>query len=184
MTGIGPKCQLCGKGRQYHSTAMWNCPVGKRRKCRETGKISYESFNPGRTFLPKPPRMRTSKIPAKKKRGGSESRKSRATRRAVKAEPCVACGHPPGNEFNPVDVCHIRPFSVSQNDADWNCLSACRHHHNLQHAKGFLFMAKTFEGYAKALKKRGWEFIVNESTGDWSMFNPKEVALNLARRSV
>ncbi len=175
---IGPKCQLCGKQRKYHAGPELLCPLGKRRGG------EYDDYHSTMSFQSKPTRARSERVQPKAKRGGSEGRKDRKTRRAVKAEPCVACGLPPGNEINPIDVCHIRPFSVSQNDADWNCIAQCREHHRLQHTIGWFEMGMRFPGVAQALKANGWEFLANESTGDWSMFNEKEVQLNLARRSI
>lgn len=171
---IGPRCTLCKRQKHHHHPMTNGCPSGN----------VFIPFMIGSFFTPKPPRARSERVQPKAKRGGSEGRKDRKTRRAVKAEPCVACGLPPGNEINPIDVCHIRPFSVSQNDADWNCIAQCREHHRLQHTIGWFEMGMRFPGVAQALKANGWEFLANESTGDWSMFNEKEVQLNLARRSI
>lgn len=171
---IGPKCVKCRKQRGRHSHTELLCPTGSK----------YGTpYHPTQTFQAKPSPVRTSKIPAKKKRGGSEGRKDRATRRAVKAEPCW-CGQMPGDEYNPVDPAHLRSFKVSQCDAEFNLVSQCRRHHREQEAMGWLYMVTTYEKCKAVVSAKGWEFIVNESTWEWSMFNPAEVELNRKRRAL
>jgi hypothetical protein len=171
---IGARCTLCKKQRMKHSVVD-ACPVGK---------LSLRNWHPTNKLTPKVGKPRSSRLSPVAKRGGSERRKQRSVRREIKAQPCVACSHPQGDEFIPIDCAHVRGWQVSQNDSDWNQLNLCRICHQLQHAIGWFEMGMRFPGVAQALKANGWEFLSNESTGDWSMFNEKEVEMNRLRRSV
>ncbi len=168
---IGPRCTLCKKQKRLHGGKELACPVGKKL----AGAFFF--FHATDTFQSRPPKLRTSKIPAKKKRGGAESRKDRSVRRAARLEPCAACGK------GPTEACHIRTWKVSQCDAAFNILSMCRFHHNEQHQWSWYAMANTYPGIMKALKERGWEF-VETSRGEWSIFNEKEVEMNRQRRAL
>lgn len=107
---------------------------------------------------------------------GSAKRKSPKTRRAVKANPCVACG------AENCDPCHIRSFKVSQCDEPWNLTSLCRPHHVMQHKHGWMYLMVIYASVKKDITEKGWVFD-RLPDGSWKMSNEKEVALNEARRA-
>lgn len=172
---IGRKCVKCGKQWKHHSEINFRCPTGKMRR---SAVHAYSEFHPENRFTPKPAKPRSSRLSPVAKRGGSRKRKDVETRRSIKAQPCVACEHPES------DPAHIRGWLISQCDSAFNITSLCRTHHVEQSAKGWLYMAKKYEGVAKELDAKQWFFIVNESTGDWGMWNAHEVEFNRARRAV
>lgn len=169
---IGARCVKCKKQRAHHRESDLACPIGKRRR------MQWWQFSPTQVFQSKPPKPRSSRLSPVAKRGGSRKRKDTSVRREIKAMPCIACEHPES------DPAHIRGWLISQCDAAFNITSFCRAHHVQQSNRGWYWMALRYPTVAKELEAKGWQFVVNESTGDWGMWNAHEVEFNRARRAV
>ena len=67
---------------------------------------------------------------------------------------CIICN------YSPVDMDHIwtRKAFPEFIDCDWNKMPVCRKHHNLRHAQGVSFMAKTYPEYKAWLLKNNWYY--------------------------
>lgn len=164
---IGRKCQNCGKQRHLHSLAR--CPYGKRSNGR------YIQFLENQFFTPKPPpNNRRERIKKKAKRGGSEKRKDRVVRRAVKSNPCCACGTK-GDDFNPVDTAHVRTFKVTQCDLAVNQISLCRQCHQFQH-KGWRDFLEAYPHVWDLLTSMGWHVVPHPFDSSKVLFSHPEVA--------
>lgn len=136
---IGPKCVHCGKQRKHHSAHNLACPEGKRYS------LGYSHFSHKTKFEAK----------MKSTGGAAEKRKDRKVRRAVKSEPCCACGTM-GTDWNPVDPAHIRTWKVTQSDDPRNLIPLCRTCHQLQHREGWFYMMDSYSGVERAIYERGW----------------------------
>lgn len=135
---IGPRCALCKKQRQHHRASDKACPIGDVRRC---------TWNEKQVFTPREPR----------KKEGSEKRKDRVTRRAVKADPCCACLRS-GTDWNPVDPAHIRTFKVTQSDHPDNFIPLCRECHQLQHKEGWKTFIATRPNVGWKIQEQRWVF--------------------------
>lgn len=133
---IGPKCQRCKRQRKDHFPGHLFCPVGRK---------TIAEYDRDSVFQAKEP----------KPRGGSEKRKDRGVRRAVKSQPCCACGTK-GTDWNPVDPAHVKTFKVSQSDHPANLIPLCRTCHSLQHAEGWGYFLSLYGHVGALLLQMGW----------------------------
>jgi 5-methylcytosine-specific restriction endonuclease McrA len=78
---------------------------------------------------------------------------------------CVVCGHS-GDEFNPLDVDHIKTRGSGGRDVDWNCWTQCRRHHIEKGQIGLIKFAERWPRAKEWLVKNGWE--IDEYTGKWT----------------
>jgi hypothetical protein len=69
---------------------------------------------------------------------------------------CVACGHS-GNEFNPLDVDHIKTQGSGGHDAAYNCWTLCRTHH-IEKGLGLKKFSDRWPKAKEWLIKNGWEY--------------------------
>jgi hypothetical protein len=86
---------------------------------------------------------------------GSAKRKNTKLRKALKDEPCLACGQIPGDSFNPIDPAHVRTFKVTQSDHPSNILSLCRRCHRFQ-SKGWKAFLNKYPKVRARLEEMGW----------------------------
>ncbi len=68
--------------------------------------------------------------------------------------PCVICG------AWPVDAAHIVSRGAGGPDEEFNILSLCRLHHQMQHKIGFVRMIEKFPPLRFHMKKLGWTWIM------------------------
>ncbi len=162
---IGPKCQLCRKQAYHHRAKDKACPIGR---------VGTSTWNEKQFFTPRVPKSRASRLSPVAKRGGSEKRKDRKVRRAVKANPCCACGTK-GDDFNPVDPAHIRTFKVTQCDLAVNQISLCRQCHTFQH-KGWRDFLEAYPHVWDLLTSMGWHVARHPFDPSKIVFSHPEVA--------
>lgn len=138
---IGQRCTHCKKQRYHHHGLNDACPVGKRSRT-----VGYTTFHPTNRFQAR-----------ENARGGaSERRKDRAVRRAVKSQPCRACGAK-GTDWNPTDPCHLRSWGVTQSDHPMAMISLCRECHRVQHSEGWGYIFATYPHVEELVRSMGWE---------------------------
>lgn len=65
---------------------------------------------------------------------------------------CVICGS------RNIDRCHIKSRGSGGTDDEWNLLLMCRRHHQMQHSKGWKYMADKYEEIDLELRARGFYF--------------------------
>jgi hypothetical protein len=78
--------------------------------------------------------------------------KNRKLMDSFHSQPCIVCGAP---ESEPA---HIKSRGSGGDDTESNIIPLCHPHHQLQHSRGWYYMAANFPEIEMALEDRDFEF--------------------------